>query len=488
MTMVDGFKYLVLTIYVILTLWLSYVGMRKAKDMKGYAIGNKDMGPYLVGITMAASIASTSTFVINPGFVYVHGVSAFIHFGISAWLGIAAAFFTLMRRFRAIGAANGAITIPDWIYQRYQNRKLSLFFALINLLTISFVVLILVGCSILFSQLFGVDQKLALILVAVFVFGYVFMGGAYAHAYTNAVQGVMMLFVTVILLVNGFQYFDAGVINSLENINTDYASLFNPNSSLYYDLFSVFISSFIVSFALMLQPHILTKVLYLKDDTEVRRFMWTALVMLFVFLMMLVIGFYARLSGLEVDRQDTVVAQYIFQEFQGSQSGQLFLTFVTVALLAAGMSTLDGILVALSTMVVRDVYVPLRGVAARDGLWLSRFVLIAIGLLALVLAWNPPALVGLFAQKGVYGLAVASVVPLLLGILNQNPIKAWVVAVPSLGGVAAYLLLLFGLQIANPSVAAAWAILWSVVLGIATFITSLRMERSPLVGELDSST
>ena len=66
------FKYALTALFVLLTFGLSYIGMKKTKDMKGYAIGNKDMNPYLIGITMAASIASTATFVINPGFVYVH--------------------------------------------------------------------------------------------------------------------------------------------------------------------------------------------------------------------------------------------------------------------------------------------------------------------------------------------------------------------------------------------------------------------------------
>ena len=52
-------KYVLAFAYVGLVYWLSLKGMRRTKDISGFAIGNKDMNPYLIGITLAASIAST---------------------------------------------------------------------------------------------------------------------------------------------------------------------------------------------------------------------------------------------------------------------------------------------------------------------------------------------------------------------------------------------------------------------------------------------
>ena len=63
------FKYLTVGSYALLVYWLSWVGMRRTRSVEGFSIGNKDMSPYMVGITLAASISSTATFVINSGFV-----------------------------------------------------------------------------------------------------------------------------------------------------------------------------------------------------------------------------------------------------------------------------------------------------------------------------------------------------------------------------------------------------------------------------------
>ena len=460
----DVFKYLLTFLFVAATMWLSYIGMRKTKCLRGFSVGNRDMSPVLVGITMAASIASTATFVINPGFVYTHGLSAYLHYGVAALFGVITAFVLLTKGFRQIGETTGSITIPDWIFNRYKSRSFSLFFAGINLLSITFVVLILVGCSLIMSHLFPISQKVALISTLLFVFSYVLMGGTYAHAYTNTLQGLMMLFISAFLFLHGLKYFNGGFFQSLLSVSTDWASVYNKSSALYYDFFSVFLSSFIITFALMLQPHILTKVLYLKSDKDIKKFLMTTFIVGGIFGLILFVGFYAKLAGLNVSQQDAVVTKYIFHEFSGSTWGPYFLVFLSLTLLAAGMSTLDGILVALSSMVVNDIYLPIsKQQDHQKALMVSRWVLIVIGLLSLAIAWNPPQLVGLFAQKGVYAIAAASLSPILFGVLVQKPLPTRIMFLSSLIGFFAHLILNIYGGITNPSVSGSYAITLSVL-------------------------
>ncbi|TDG15528.1 sodium:solute symporter family protein [Seongchinamella unica] len=459
------FKYLIVGAYALLVYWLSWLGMRRTRSVEGFSIGNKDMSPYIVGITLAASISSTATFVINPGFVYTHGLSAYLHYGVAGSLGILSAFLVLTRGFLRLGESSAALTIPQWIFYRYNHRGFSLFFAGINLLSITFVVLILVGCSLLMTGLFPLEQKTALVIVLVFVFSYVLMGGTYAHAYTNSLQGIMMMLVTAVLFIQGWKYFDGDVLGSLTAVGREYASAFNRDSSLYFDFFSVFVSGFVITFALMLQPHILTKVLYLRSEKDINKFIGTTVVVGSLFTLMLMIGFYARLSGVEVDAQDAVVREYLLHEFGSSLWGEYVLVFIFITLLAAGMSTLDGILVSLSAMVVNDIVQPLAGDRV-NGLALSRWVLVVVGVVGVVLAWNPPPLIGLFAQKGVYGLAAASLVPVLFGVLVRRHIPLWVVVGAAAIGLLLHLALnLFG-GVENPAVSATYAIFASLGFGL----------------------
>ncbi|GJM12513.1 MAG: hypothetical protein DHS20C12_09160 [Pseudohongiella sp.] len=460
------FKYLVSGGYVVLVYLLSWIGMRRTQNIAGFSIGNKDMSPYLVGITLAASIASTATFVINPGFIYVHGLSAYLHYGLAGSAGTVSAFLILSRGFLRVGESFQALTLPDWIYHRYQHRGFSQYFAFINLLSIAFVVLILVGCSLIVTSLFPIGQKTALVLILVFVFSYVLMGGTYAHAYTNTLQGIIMLVVALLLFVLGLKYFDTGFLNELRSVGENYAAVYNPDSELYYSFFSVFASGFIITFALMLQPHILTKVLYLRSAADLNKFISTTVVVGFLFTLILMVGFFARLSGLEASAQDAVVVEYLNHEFSGSPLGEIFLTFIMLTLLAAGMSTLDGILVSLSAMVVNDIVAPLSS-STRDGLLWSRWVLVGVGIIGMLLAWNSPPLVGLFAQKGVYGLAAASLVPMLFGVLVKGFLPLWLVFGASLIGLGGHFVIHLLLGVENPAVSASYAILLSLAYATA---------------------
>jgi SSS family solute:Na+ symporter/sodium/pantothenate symporter len=463
---VEIFKYLLAISYVALVYWLSWVGMRRTRDISGFSIGNKDMSPYIIGITLAASIASTATFVINPGFVYTDGLSAYLHYGLAGSAGTVTAFLLLSRGFLRVGESFQALTLPDWIYHRYQHRGFSQYFAFINLLSITFVVLILLGCSLIMTSLFPVEQKTALLLVLFFVFSYVLMGGTYAHAYTNTLQGCIMLMVALLIFLLGLQYFEDGFFVSLARVGENYASVYNPDSALYNSFFSVFASGFIITFALMLQPHILTKVLYLRSEADLGKFIGTTVVVGFLFTLVLMVGFFARLSGLEPSAQDAVVVEYLNAELAGVALGEILLTFVMLTLLAAGMSTLDGILVSLSAMVVNDIVTPLGGQPRNALLW-SRWVLVGIGAIGVILAWEAPPLIGLFAQKGVYGLAAASLVPMLFGVLHKGTLPVWLIFGASLIGLLGHFLLHLFLGVENPAVSASYAILASLVFGLA---------------------
>ncbi|MEQ8514685.1 MAG: sodium:solute symporter family protein, partial [Chromatocurvus sp.] len=208
------------------------------------------------------------------------------------------------------------------------------------------------------------------------------------------------------------------------------------------------------------------------SEKDIGLFIGTTVVVGALFTLMLMIGFYARLAGLEVDSQDTVVRDYLLHEFGTSVWGEYLLVFIFVTLLAAGMSTLDGILVSLSAMVVTDIVKPFAREGGSDGLALSRWVLVGVGVLGLALAWNPPPLIGLFAQKGVYGLAAASLVPVLFGVLVRRHIPLWVVLGAAAIGLLLHLLFNLALGVENPAISATYGILAVLAFGLfGLFVT-----------------
>ena len=132
---------------------------------------------------------------------------------------------------------------------------------------------------------------------------------------------------TVVLFVQGFKHFGGDVVGSLQQIGQDYAAAFNRESNLYFDFFSVFVSGFVITFALMLQPHILTKVLYLRSEKDVTRFIATTVVVGAVFMLMLMIGFYAVIAKPNLIKK--LIGLTLFQ-------AAVFLLYITMGKLEGG--------------------------------------------------------------------------------------------------------------------------------------------------------
>jgi len=462
--------------YLVGTSYLAWLGHKKTTDIKNFAIGDGNMNPLIVGLTLAASIASTATFVINPGLVYAFGVSAFLHYGLAVGLGVATALVLLSVGFRRVGAQSGALTLPQWIGQRYDSKALTTFFAMASLLSLTFVVLILGGVSIVMQKVLGLGNTEALVIVTVFVFGYIFVGGTYAHAYTNTMQAAIMIVVAIIIVGSGLHAFSDGVgpfLDRIRAVNPDLAMATNASNAFFDSAFKVYVAGFVVGFAVVCQPHILSKALYVKDDQAVRRYLGVTIAVTVIFTGLLLVGLFVRAGDFPQDlKYDSVMAVYIADTFSGP-----LLAFISVALVAAGMSTLDGILVALSSIAANDLFLGLtedtllkgkseeqKAVLAHHA---SQVILVVMGAVAFGIALHPPALLGFFGQLGVYGLVAASTAPVLFGVLitdegRQVP-KSWMFFASATAMVLHFVLYGWA-DIKNPAVTATYGIFASITI------------------------
>ncbi|MCA9674323.1 MAG: hypothetical protein KC464_04700, partial [Myxococcales bacterium] len=470
---------------------LAVLGRRRARaDARSFAIGRT--GPVVAGMTLAASIASTATFVINPGFVYVHGVSALLHFGVAAVVGMTVGLLLVCGKFRRQGAAAGAVTLPQWVGQRYGSRGLRLLFAAMNLLSLCFVVLIVGGLSIVMQKTLGLGNVESLVIVTVFVFGYVLIGGAYANAYANTFQAAIMGVVAIMIVGSGLHHLAGGLgaaADKLRAIDPNLVAPVNAASPLFGSVFSVFVSGFVIGFALMCQPHIMTTALYVEDDRKMRRALAVAITLSIVFASVLLAGLWARLADIPASafvdpatgafRQDRVMTVYLAETFSPAAMG-----LVMVALLAAGMSTMSALLVALSSITGNDLYLGLRGLrrgaadadagdTAARAQRASRVVLIGLGLLVFLIALHPPRLLGIFGQLGVYGLVAAAAAPIVLGVLLPAMGRRSAFAAALVGGGTHFGLYFLG-GIANPAASATYGILASVAVALAGVLLGAR--------------
>jgi len=427
--------WLLFILYLAGTAWLGWRGYRKTTGFGSFAVGDRAMNPFVVGITLAASVSSASTFIINPGFVYVDGFSAFFHMTIGVGIGFMVMLTVLSFQFRRIGADTGALTIPDWIGKRYGSRGFALFFSLLNLLSFAFVVLLIGGISIVMQSLLGLSNVQALVITLVFVTGYVFIGGTYAHVLTNMLQGSLMIGVTLLVLgvclVIAFEA-PGSTIDRLAATDEGLVAAVNRDGALFNDVYSIYVAGFVVGAIIVCQPHILTKALYVKSDLDVARYLVVFAIVFGLFQCLGAVGFFAHLAVPDAMLIDPATGQFrqdlVMTKFLESVFPEWVFTIVSIVLLAAAMSTLDGLLVSMSTITANDLVLNIIG--EQNGqteeermalaLKVSHGVLVVIAVAAFLVNLQPPKLLGIFGQTGVYGLTAAAAPPLLLGVLFRR--------------------------------------------------------------------
>lgn len=477
-----------LSLYVAVTLFLTFQGMRRTKDLSSFTVGSGDIGPVWVGLSLTAQLTSVATFVVNPGLVYQYGLSALLGYGFAAGSGIMLGLIILSNRFRMIGNKVKALTIPQWIGARYESTGLRIFFALLSLSLMSFIVLIAVALALTLASLLQLQGISALswlvVAVMVFVFSYTLIGGANTSTYTNAVQAVIMLIVALILIGSGLPLFlkEGGLLSSIGNIDPQLTGLTNPTSLYFRNVFEVFVCNFLVGLAIVCQPHILAKSLMLKNEVQVKKYLATAVIAGTIFLAVLVVGLYARATLTQVVTMDKVVPTYIAVNFSSPVQ-----VLIAIGLLCAGISTLEGLLLALSAIFSSDLYLALRTpipgedpeAVSRRALTFGRTALVIAGMICIGMAWyqlrNPTGgSVAIFAQYGVYLLFTATFLPICCGLffpkVNRGLVTSGIIA-----SVIGYALPIAGRSMGidmsfltlanNPAVLATYGILagWTVV-------------------------
>jgi sodium/pantothenate symporter len=439
-------------VYLVATTWLAWRGGKLTGDAAEFAIGGGRMNPWLVGVTLGACLASSATFVIFPGWVYAEGLAALIGFTLPFLLGIGVGLWLLAPRFQAIGASEHALTLPHWMGARYRDPVLRRLFSALGLLQVAYLILITVGCATVMEKALGLPYQASVVGVVVFVFGYTAFGGSYAHALTNGLQGAVMLVMAVVIFASGWRYWlDGSVVAELVASGTT-----APGSVLFSTPWEVWGVSFAMGAALTTQPHLLTKALYVRGPRALTTVVVVGVATYTVYALVLFAGAYARIALPDDLDRKVVVATYIAT----AMPWPWLAAAVSVAILAASMSTLDGLLVAISTSVSNDL-LPGRGTV-----WLNRIVMVGLAVVTVGASLTPPALVLTVGQMGVYGLVAASAGPLLVGLFVQGPLDARWARVAPIVAVGVHFGALFGGVTANPGVAAVMAIAASLPLAL----------------------
>ena len=386
--------------YLAVMLGIGFYFTNKSKKMSDYFLAGRSLGSWVTAMSAQASDMSGWLLMGLPGAAYATGMGNY-------WIAIGLAIGTILnwmfvakplRRFTE--TAGDSITIPEYLQKRFKADSPVVRLVCALVIFIFFLVYTtsaFVSGGKLFQVVFNIDStnevytKMAVVISALIIITYTFMGGFNAVAWTDFIQGMLMIVAIVALPI--------GLINATEMVTntakivgegadtSGFASMFDGRGA------NSIISDLAWALGYFGMPHILVRFMAIKDTKSVKKSAIIAIVWVLISLTAAVlIGILGRVyldsQGIVLGTadQELIFIRVVKMLFPSFLAG-IFLS----AVLASIMSTADSQLLVTASAVVNDFYsvIVKKEVSAKKQMWISRIAVIVISVIACILALNP---------------------------------------------------------------------------------------------------
>lgn len=473
--MITTYLWIFLIIFLGIMGYLSWISAKKTKTIEDFAISGASLGPYVLGLSFAATFFSAATFMGYPGYSYAWGYSNLWMF-LGQFGGGALGIIVVGKVVRELNTSQKSLSLPDWLGDYYDSDFVRVGSGLIMLFNIFYIAAQFTAGAQIFSTMLGFNYYMGLIFIAVIVVGYVFAGGSYADVYTDAVQAIIMVITGVIVFISGiFIFGDGSMTKAFQKITENLAAqdgnlvkIINTESGNYYSLY-VIGAIFIIQFAFSSQPQLFNKVLSLKNPNDLRKMIITYMVAALLCLLVLFGGFYARAAIPSIELADLALLEYVTWGMPA-----FLAAIVGVVILAASLSTTDGIFVVISTVFANDIYrkfLVRRGYIKADeektnkvALSISRWTVLFVGVISFVVVLNPPEFMADLMWIGIAGVSSGTMGPLLYAVFVRKKAAARAAEISMVVGLLSYLIIYFGGFEESIMASGAWATIIGVVI------------------------
>ncbi len=381
-------------LYLVLMMSIGLYYSRRQKNLSSYILGDRQLGPWLTSMSAEASDMSGWMLMGLPGYAYLHGLSAFWT-GIGLIVGTWANWVLVSQRLRNYTeVADNSLTIPDYLSNRFEDRKNGLRLICALFIILFFIIYTssgFVAAGKLFNTIFGIPYLHALLLGAFVVVFYTFLGGFSAVALTDFIQGTMMFF-TVLYVPVAATIALGGPMPTLDILSKEGSDFFSffPDSTGVSALLVMIVSSLGWGLGYFGQPHILVKFMAIGDPKELKKS--TRIAMTWVLLSLsfaIAIGVVGK-AYLSTPLENAN-AERVFILMAESLSAPFITGIIWSAILAAIMSTSSSQLLVTSSAVSRDLFQAFlkRDASEKTLIRVSRLSVLLVSAIAVYLGSDP---------------------------------------------------------------------------------------------------
>lgn len=358
-----------LAIFAFVMIVIGFFSAKKAKTLDGFLLGGRKIGPWVSAFAYGTSYFSAVVFI---GYAGQHGWniglgSMWIGIG-NAVLGCLLAWLLLAKRTRSMTHAMGIKTMPEFFEGRYKSTLMKIVAAvIIFVFLVPYSAAVYKGLGSMFTTIFpDVSVNTWMMVIAILTAIYLVLGGYVATAYTDFVQGIIMI-VGVIAMVIAIVMNPnvGGFSNLLENLRAipdngdgitgaQISNLFGGSSWKF-----LCVNILLTSFGTWGLPQMVSKYYAIKDDRSIK----IATIVSTIFALIIGCGAYfaGSLSRLVLGNKlpeggvDAVIPTTLLTALGDANIlTTIILAVILILLLSASMSTLSSVVLTSASAISVD--------------------------------------------------------------------------------------------------------------------------------------
>ena len=381
----------------VLAIGLWFFMKSKSNGEKDYFLGGRSMGPFVTAMSAQASDMSGWLLMGFPGSILAFGMGqAWIGIGLA--LGTAANWILVSTRLRRFSkAANDSITLPQYLSNRFctKNPVLQIICAIVFLVFFTvYVASSFVAGGTVFQEVipfFADKGDLAILIFAIILILYTFLGGFKAVCWTDFFQAIMMLvaLLAVPIMILALRDPDMSLLGQVLPYGTAGETV-GFTSNLFSASWQDIASGLAWGLGYFGMPHILVRFMSIKDPKKMKTSAAVAIVWVVITLASaIVLAYLGRVvygpELLAQQAQKNIFIKAVKDLFPAFIAGILL-----SAIIAAAMSTADSQLLVSSSSFTSDIYKPVirKNASEKEVLWVGRAVVIIVAIIAYFIAAN----------------------------------------------------------------------------------------------------
>lgn len=366
------------------------------KNQSDYFLGGRSMGPWVTAMSAQASDMSAWLLMGLPGSILAFGFGQ-IWIGIGLALGTAANWIFCAKRLRKLSvAANDAITVPQYLTNRFVSQKKTLQVICAIIFLIAFTVYVasalVAGTSVFVSLFPNISQSTAMLIYTLIIIGYTFLGGFKAVCWTDFFQGILMLIalLAVPIIIKATQTLDVSALQNVYQYTDASGAVVTCDfgAGLFSASWKDIVSGLGWGLGYFGMPHIIVRFMSIEKPSMIKKSSIVAIIWVVISLFSAVmIAYFGRMiMGEELlthGNQKLVFIAMSRKFFPAGICGLLL-----AAIIAASISTADSQLLVASSSFTADLYKPFfrKGASEKETLLVGRVLVLVLSLIAFAIA------------------------------------------------------------------------------------------------------